>query len=315
MRTVFILLTVLVTVLACEVIYGNYVFGDGFSRSSMVCSHSENYTATMCVGIKPLALKGAKDDNFSIRLELYDENSTSSVFPNATFFVSVTKNQYNSIPKNTQFLSEVFNTRNGRFTININNSQINASQFHKPMLTKSNTTGRTDHVNLTLPLELDSGQYRFQTVAIVNNREPLYFDSDFQVGDIESKNIVMNEKSNNITILSYYDKIMNLKFDPFKRTLTWYMPFEYNASKIDMRKVVIHQEVIIPDLLLNFLHKVNFNMTMNDGYYDSSRFYVDPYSLRNQTIIHYVPNANTLFEMSYNDSQKYHYLMKFVLFL
>jgi hypothetical protein len=99
-------------------------------------------------------------------------------------------------------------------------------------------------VNLTLPLELYSGQYRFQTVAIVKNREPLYFDSDVQVGDIESKSIAMNEKGNNITILSYYDKIINLKFDPFKRTLTWYMPFEYNASKIDMRKVVIHQEVI-----------------------------------------------------------------------
>jgi hypothetical protein len=200
-------------------------------------------------------------------------------------------------------------------SININNSNMNSSPIDKSMMTESNATGRTDEVNLTLPLNLDSGQYRFQTIAIVKDREPLYFDSDLQVGDIESKNIILNGISNNLTIVSYYDKIINLNFDPLKRTLTWYMPFEYNASKIDMRKVVIHQVVIIPDLLLNLMHKSNFNMTMNDGYYDSSNFYVDPYSLRNQTIIHYVPHANTLFEMSYNNSEKYHYMMKFVLFL
>jgi len=97
-------------------------YANGFSKSSMVCSGSENYRATLCVGIKPLVLKGATTDNFSIRLELYDDTSNSSAFPNATFVISVTKNEYDSTLKDMPFVSGIFNTRNGRFTININNS-------------------------------------------------------------------------------------------------------------------------------------------------------------------------------------------------
>jgi hypothetical protein len=56
-------------------------------------------------------------------------------------------------------------------------------------------------------------------------------------------------------------------------------------------------------------------MTMNDDYFNSSYFYVDPYSLRNKTIIHYVPNTNTLFDISNNNSAIYNRIMRFVLFL
>ena len=182
-------------------------------------------------------------------------------------------------------------------------------------MTGLNSTVRTDQVNLTLPLELNSGQYRFQTVAYVKNREPLYFDSDLQVGDVESKDIVLNKTINNLTIISYYDKINDLNFDSNKRTISWQIPFEYNASKIDMQKVNVHEEIVIPDSFLNLTHTDNFNMTMNDNYFGSSYFYVDPYSLRNKTIIHYVPDTNTIFDMSYNNSTIYNHIMKFVLFL
>jgi hypothetical protein len=38
------------------------------------------------------------------------------------------------------------------------------------------------------------------------------------------------------------------------------MPFEYNISKIDMKKVNVHQEIVIPDSFLNITHIDNFNM-------------------------------------------------------
>jgi hypothetical protein len=301
----------------CVFVYScNSAYANGFSKSSMVCSGFEKYKASFCLGIKPLILKGALADNFSIRLELYDYSSNNPVFANATFVVSVTKNEYDSTLKDMPFFSGIFNTRNGRFTININNSdKEKIIPSGETILTGLNPGVRTDLVNLTLPLELTSGQYRFQTTAYVNNREPLYFDSDVQVGDIESKDIVLNKTVNNITIISYYDKITDLDFNANKRSITWQMPFEYNSSKIDMKKVNVHQEIVVPNSFLNLTHTGNFNMTMNDRYFNSSYFYVDPYSLRNKTIIHYVPNTNTLFDMSYNDSTIYNHIMKFVLFL
>ena len=295
---------------------GNTAYANGFSKSSMTCSGFENYSASLCVGIKPVVLKGATTDNFSMRLELYDDASNNPVFPNATFVISVTKNEYDSNLKDMPFLSGIFNTRNGRFTININNSETQKiNPLGETIMTGLNSTVRTDQVNLTLPLELNSGQYRFQTMAYVKNREPLYFDSDLQVGDIESKDIVLNKTVNNLTIISYYDKIADLDFDSNRRTISWQMPFEYNASKINMKKVNVHQEIVIPDSFLNVTYTDSFNMTVNDDYFNSSYFYVDPYSLRNKTVIHYVPDTNTLFDMSYNNSTKYNHIMKFVLFL
>lgn len=296
-------------------IQGNTAYANGFSKSSMACSGFRDYRASLCVGIRPIVLKGGTTDNFSIRLEVYDDASNNSVFPNATFVISVTKNEYDSILKDMPFFSGIFNTRNGRFTININNSDTQKIPIGEMILTGLNSTVRTDQVNLTLPLQLESGQYRFQTEAYVKDREPLYFDSDLQVGDIESKDIVLNKTVSNLTVISYYDKVTDLNFDSKKRTISWQIPFEYNASKIDMKKVNVHQEVVIPNSFLNLTHTGNFNMTMNDNYFYSSYFYVDPYSLRNKTIIHYVPNTNTLFDMSYNNSTTYNHTMKFVLFL
>jgi len=42
-------------------------------------------------------------------------------------------------------------------------------------------------------------------------------------------------------------------------------------------------------------------MTMNGNYFESSLFKIDPYTFENKTIIHYVPDTNTLFEISQNN--------------
>jgi hypothetical protein len=82
-----------------------------------------------------------------------------------------------------------------------------------------------------------------------------------------------------------------------------------------MKKVNVHQEIVIPGSFLNITHTDNFNMTINDNYFDSSYFYVDPYSLRNKTVIHYVPNTNTFYDMSHNNSTMYNHIMKLFAFI
>ena len=55
---------------------------------------------------------------------------------------------------------------------------------------------------------------------------------------------------------------------------------------------------------------------MNDHHFDESLFVVDPYTIQDKTIIHYVPKDNALFEISNNSgSQRSNWLMKFVLYL
>lgn len=93
-------------------------------------------------------------------------------------------------------LSGIFNTRNGLFTIYINSSGKQKLENSKDegALAKLNSSIRADSINLTLPFKLKSGQYEVRSVVNVQNRQPLFFDSVLQVGDIESRDIFYIKK-------------------------------------------------------------------------------------------------------------------------
>jgi hypothetical protein len=296
------------------ILHDNHAYGNGFTKSNMVCSGYENYKVSFCVGILPIVLKGGSANNFSMRLELYDYVN-KGIFPNVTYGISVVKNEHDPGLKDMPILSDIFNTRNGLFTIYINSSGKQKLDKDEGALAKLNSSIRADRINLTLPFKLKSGQYEVRSLVNVQNRQPLFFDSVLQVGDIESRAIYYNKKMNNITAVSYYDKINDFIFDTNKRTISWNIPFDYNEARIDEGKVSVHEEVIIPNSFLELTHTKNFSMTMNDNYFNSSLFKVDPYTYQDKTIIHYVPDTNTLFDISHNSSKVNNRIMKFVLFL
>jgi hypothetical protein len=152
-------------------------------------------------------------------------------------------------------------------------------------------------------------------VSLVGGKQ-LSFDSVWQAGELKSKSIIFDGQENNITAISYYDRINNLTFDSNKRIIGWEIPFEYNLTRIDEGQVRIHEEIIIPNSLINSLSVSTFNITMNNQMFDESLFVVDPYTIDNKTVIHYVPHINNLFELSLNDgADKNNYLMEFVLYL
>ncbi len=63
------------------------------------------------------------------------------------------------------------------------------------------------------------------------------FDSYLSVGDVYRNNIAdpSNGQKYNTTLISYYDKINNFKFDPNTKNITWQMPFDWNLSRIRNR--------------------------------------------------------------------------------
>ena len=68
--------------------------------------------------------------------------------------------------------------------------------------------------------------------------------------------------------------------------------------------------------MLESMNVNNYNMTLNDKIDESALFKIDPYSIENKTIIHYVPDVNSLLKISRNSQRnKNNLLMKFVLYL
>ena len=81
---------------------------------------------------------------------------------------------------------------------------------------------------------------------------------------------------NNITAISYHDRIDDFSFDSLSTGHLLGRPFEYNLSRIDEGgKVNVHEEVIIPNYFLESLNATGFNMTMNYYHFDESLFVVD----------------------------------------
>lgn len=291
-------------------------YGNGLTQANMVRSEDKNNQVALFVGISPLLLKNGTTDNFMIKFELYDIENKSR-YTNATYQISIVKSEYSSHGKDRSVFNGTFVSKNGFLSLNINNTAKNnesgVSEKHGGSIFHTDTDGQ---VNLTIPFQLQSGQYHIRSVITIPKYQQLYFDTIWHAGEIESKAINFNRNITNITAVSYHDRINDFSFDANNRSFTWEVPFEYNLSRIDEGKVKVHEELIIPNYFLESLNATSFTMTMNDHHFDESLFVVDPYTIRDKTIIHYVPKDNALFEISNNSgSQRSNWLIKFVLYL
>jgi hypothetical protein len=289
-------------------------YGNGLTQANMVRSEDKNNQASLFVGISPLLLKNGTIDNFMIKFELYNIENKSR-YANAAYQITIVKNDYSSYNKDRSLFNGTFLTRNGFITLNINtidkNNQSGISGKQSGSIFYTDTY---DNVNLTIPYHLQSGQYHVRSLITIPNHQQLSFDTICNVGEIKSKVFTFNRNMSNVTVISYHDTIKDFSFDPNNRTFTWQVPFEYNLSRIDEGKVKVHEEIIIPNYFLKSLNATGFNMTMNGHHFDESLFVVDPYTIQDKTIIHYVPKDNALFEISSNSgTQRSNWLMKFVL--
>ena len=289
-------------------------YGNGLTQANMIRSEDKNNQASLFIGISPLLLKNDTIDNFIIKFELYNIENKSR-YANAAYQIAMVKNDYSSHSKDRSLFNGTFLTRNGFLTLNINNiDKNNQSGISGKQTGSIFYTDSYDNVNLTIPYHLQSGQYHVRSLITIPNHQQLSFDTICNVGEIKSKEFTFNRNMSNITVISYYDRIKDFSFNPNNRTFTWQVPFEYNLSRIDEGKVKVHEEIIIPNYFLRSLNATGFNMTMNAHHFDEALFVVDPYTIQNKTIIHYVPKDNALFEISNNSgTQRSNWLMKFVL--
>lgn len=295
------------------------VYGNGLTQATMVRSQDQNNEASLFVGISPILLPNGTVDDVMMKFELYNI-ANKGRYPDAAYNISMVRNEYSPHSKDLTILDGIFLTSNGFLTLYINNSDTNQEsgeyineEINSPLLFSADSQ---DRVNLTIPFQLQSGQYHIRSVVTTSEGHQLSFDSVWQAGEIKSTIFPSDGQLNNVTAISYYEKIRNFSFDFKKRAFTWEIPFDYNLTRINEGQVNVHEEIIIPNSLIKSMNVSTFNMTMNNRHFDESLFVIDSYTIENKTIIHYVPNDNALFEISSNNgTERNNWLMKFILYL
>jgi hypothetical protein len=159
-------------------------------------------------------------------------------------------------------------------------------------------------VNIRGPLLLDGGLYHFHiTIFAIDNPRGILantksFDSWLSVGDVSNENIAFNGQNYNSTIISYYDKIQNFKFDPAKKTFTWSMPFDWNASRIQKNNIFVHEEVRLPKSLPGIGDAQYYNATANGELLTGRKLALDPYSFQSAMTLHYLLNKQDILQMA-----------------
>ncbi|HET8792702.1 MAG TPA: hypothetical protein VFM31_02830, partial [Nitrososphaeraceae archaeon] len=156
----------------------------------------------------------------------------------------------------------------------------------------------TGDITISGPLLLEGGLYHF-TIEIfgIDNPRNIFkpenaprFDSWLSVGDVYHTNITDNNQNYNITLISYYDRIQNFKYDSQKSNMSWVMPFNWDLKRIQDNNIFVHEEVRIPKSLTKFSESNSFDALVNDNPLIGRSIALDPFTEENNFIIHLLIN-------------------------
>ena len=80
---------------------------------------------------------------------------------------------------------------------------------------------------------------------IPDDKQPEY-DGWLSVGAVENQQVSLsdgNMKPIPIQIISYYDELNDFRFDPSTKEMQFTMPFDWNVTRLEQNKIMVHQEI------------------------------------------------------------------------
>src|SRR5262249_36831322 len=144
----------------------------------------------------------------------------------------------------------------------------------------------TGDITVQGPILMEGGLYHFQIEIfgidrpnnIFQPENAPRFDSYLSVGDVFKENLTYNKAVYNSTLISYYDKIHDFKFDDKNILASWQMPFDWNQSRIKSVNIFVHEEFKIPKKFSQFSNTTSFNATVNGQPVTGRSLAIDPFS-------------------------------------
>ena len=234
------------------------------------------------------------------------QSSRKETVRNVTYSIVLEKD-------NHQLIKDLFSSELGPLRIKVephsNYSKITNFTSHKDGIWHS----QSGNITIQGPILLDPGLYHFSIrviglagvnqalnntsiQTIINNKNIPKFDTWLSIADQINKHLVYNGTNYNVTVISYYDKLKNIKFLPNGRIFTWEIPFDWNISRIINQSIIVHQEIKIPRSFSNDGQFFGYNATVNDLPLAGRSVAVDPFSSKNYTTVHLLINKQEIVE-------------------
>jgi hypothetical protein len=122
------------------------------------------------------------------------------------------------------------------------------------------------------------------------------FETFLSVGDVFNfRNLTFEGKPFNTTLISYYDKINDFKFNSSADKFSWSMPFYYDVQRLEKNPIFVHEEIKLPKSLFG---SSVFNATVNGQPISGRTLAIDPFTSPDAVILHYLVNKNDVIKIA-----------------
>jgi hypothetical protein len=285
-------------------------YADGLTAENLPPATVGDREAGLFVKISPAILTTESQENAFLQFRLFDERNNETI-QHVTYDISIRR--ANASEGSRPLLREFFHAHNGLLTIKVDPTETGQLQFFGTRDPFQNALladpGGT--VNVRGPVLTDGGLYHIQiSIFGIDNDRNIFlpenapiFDSYLSIGDVSHHNLTQQNGHNyNSTLISYYDEIRDFNYDPQTQQISWTMPFDWNTTRIQDQNIFVHEEIKLPNSLLEeeFGSKsaATFNATVNDQPLVGRALAVDPFTSPNATILHYLINKNQILELA-----------------
>jgi len=278
-----------------------YVYGDGLTQENLPPASVGNRDASLFIKISPPILtKDTVGDKF-LELRLFDAK-TGETIQHTSFFIAVDKD-------GKLLMRNLFHTHSGNLTIKIQSEELDVNDVivygdQEPF--QGGWTSTNDQITVKAPILLDAGLYHFniEIFGIDNDRiifvpaDAPVFDSWLSVGDIFNEKISAQDKSYDVSVTSYYDKINNFNYNQATKSISFSMPFNWDTLRLEKQNVFVHEEIHFPTSFKEFSQAATYKASVNDFPVTGRMLIADPYSTENTLILHFLLSKENILDIA-----------------
>jgi hypothetical protein len=282
-------------------------FADGLTQENLPPASFKGREAALFVKINPPILTSESRQDAYLQFRLFDVKTNETIkFP--TLNIAVYKG---TDPKAKPLMQDFFQSESGLLTLKIQPQEgdVQVQGSREPFLNalKADPGGT---INVKGPVLLDGGLYRIDVSVfgidyptnIFADQDVKSFETALSVGDVFNQNVQSGGKTYPMSIISYYDKVQDFKFDSSSKTYSWSMPFNWDVSRLqNAPNVFVHEEVKVPKSFAGVGDASAFDAKVNGKPIAGRMLAIDPFSDENNLILHFLINKNDILDMAKNN--------------
>ena len=301
-------------------IYYNFsqkAYADGLTQENLPPASVGNRKASLFVKVNPPILTTDNRQDAYMQFRLFDANNNKTI-QHVTYEITVNKGtllSFSSSLSSSQkpLLRDFFHAHNGLLTLKVQPSNGTLTVYgEQDPFQNAWVADPGGTINVKGPLLLEGGLYHFhiEIFSIDNDRNIFLpenapkFDSYLSVGDVYRNKWNYQNQVYNTTLISYYDRINNLNFDPAKKSFSWTMPFDWNLSRIQQQPIFVHEEMRLPKSWKGFGDSARYNATVNGQTLSGRSLAIDPFSFPDAMVVHYLINKNDVIKLAQQEQQQ-----------